>query len=235
MDSPPYGMPVTSFHLAKNVRMRSSLHRDSKPYCQNNSHSPAVISAPNSILLLNDVQLPFEDRHAIKNAIEVGKENKAKTIVLRGDLIDFFAIKKFISNPKERKLKHELAHAKTFLATLRKSFPLARILYKQGNHDFRWNKYLWIHAEQLSDVDDFQLENILGLKPLKIEMVGEGNAIYLGSKLTYVHGHESPLLSLTPASNHNTVFLWFRCFLLITVHLQPPRPFGSDVSEGAFF
>jgi len=50
---------------------------------------------------LNDVQLPFEDRHAIKNAIEVGKENKAKTIVLRGDLIDFFAISKFISNQRK--------------------------------------------------------------------------------------------------------------------------------------
>lgn len=160
----------------------------------NVSKSPTIISVPNRILLLNDIHLPFEDRTSLKNAFEIGKKYQPQTIILGGDVIDFFSISKFISNPKERNLKQELEHTKSFLINLRKIFPYPiRILYKQGNHDFRWRKYLWTNAEQLSDLDDFQLENILNLTSLKIEMVDEGNAIYLGNKLTYLHGHETGL------------------------------------------
>jgi predicted phosphodiesterase len=181
--------------------MKNSSQKESKPHCSNNK-SPTIISVPNKILLLNDIHLPFEDRSSIKIALELGKENQIKTIVLGGDLLDFFAISKFVSNPKERNLKQELSHSKDFLLNLRKSFPTARIIFKWGNHEKRWNQYLWTHAEQLSDLDELSLENILGLKQSKIEMVAEGNLIHCGNNFTICHGHEtglSGILGVYPA------------------------------------
>jgi hypothetical protein len=63
------------------------------------------------------------------------------------------------------------------------------MVWKLGNHEERWEKYLIAKAPELFDVEEFQLEVILQLAKFKIVMVKDKLPIKLG-KLTVLHGHE---------------------------------------------
>lgn len=58
-----------------------------------------------------------------------------------------------------------------------------------GNHDERWEKFLYAKAPEIFDMPEFQLEIILRLGELKIDIVKDKRPILLG-KLTVLHGHE---------------------------------------------
>jgi len=48
------------------------------------------------------------------------------------------------------------------LVTIREAFPKARIIYKDGNHEMRWESYLSFKAPELLGIEDFMLDKVLG-------------------------------------------------------------------------
>lgn len=125
----------------------------------------------NSIGVVNDIHFPFQDDEALFRAIEILKKEKPDVIVINGDLVDFWEISKFNRVPHFGKmLKEELALASSFLSDLRQDHPQARIIYTEGNHEFRIKSYVINNAPALYD-ENF-LPDFLKLNDLKIEWVG---------------------------------------------------------------
>jgi hypothetical protein len=75
------------------------------------------------------------------------------------------------------------------LACVRDSFPRARIIYRLGNHEERYISWMLVKAPELLDIEEFNFENLLGLKKFRMELVGDKRPILLG-KLWTLHGHE---------------------------------------------
>lgn len=120
-------------------------------------------------------------------------------VILNGDIIDLHSISRFEKNPKSRNLKDEIDQTRKFLARLRKSFPNARIIFKQGNHETRWLKHIWSKAEDFSDLPELSLESILWFSKYRIEYSPETEVINLGD-LCVIHGQElKGTLSTYPA------------------------------------
>jgi predicted phosphodiesterase len=141
------------------------------------------------ILILSDLHFPYQNNRAIELALDYGKENKVDCILINGDLIDFANISRHDKDWRSRSINDEFESVRTFLKSLRLNFPNTRIIYKHGNHDERWEKFLYVKAPEIFDVADFQLEVLLRLGELKIETVKDKRPIRLG-KLTVLHGHE---------------------------------------------
>ncbi len=57
-----------------------------------------------------------------------------------------------------------------------------------GNHDERWDVFIWNRAPELFDLENVQLHNVLDFEKYGIERVGD-NPILAG-KLPILHGHE---------------------------------------------
>lgn len=157
-------------------------------------------------LILNDLHIPFHSTPAIMAAIDEAKKRKPTCILLNGDVCDFFSISRFDKNPTESSLKREVDLTRQFLGWLRQEFPKSRIIYKLGNHDEWFDKYLWRKAPELFDVSGVSLRHLTTGKidaipeVPGIEWVEDQRKIKAG-KLNIWHGHEVGKGSIAPPVN----------------------------------
>ena len=142
-----------------------------------------------STLVISDLHFPYQNNKAIETALQYGLDNKVTCILINGDLIDFANISRHEKDFRHRSINDEFIAVRAFLVALRGNFPKAKIVYKHGNHDERWEKWLYVKAPEIFDVADFQLEILLKLGELKIDVVKDKRPIKIG-KLTVLHGHE---------------------------------------------
>lgn len=138
-------------------------------------------------LLLSDIHLPYHDVEALECALDHGHD--ADNVVLNGDTVDFYATSRWDTDPNHRDLAGELQAARQFLMHLRERFPNANIYFKIGNHEERWEKFLWRKAPELCGVPDFKMEKLLRFEDLDIQEIG-GRQLTKAGGLWILHGHE---------------------------------------------
>lgn len=158
------------------------------PQSYANDYTPYEIKQ-SRILIINDLHFPYQNNEAIILALDYGKKKKVDCILINGDLMDQANISRHQRDWRARSIAEEFEAVRVFLKSLRSHFPKCKIVYKHGNHDERWEKYLYNKAPEIFDVNDFQLEILLKLGELKIETVKDKRPIKMG-KLIALHGHE---------------------------------------------
>lgn len=151
--------------------------------------APLRLKGPFRTLVMGDLHVPFHSLEPVTLAMEEGLKRKCDVVLLNGDFIDNHAISRWETDPRERDFAGELDATRQLLGSIRRAFPKARIIFKWGNHDERWDAYMRLKAPELLDVPEFQLESMLRLTELNIESVKDCRPIFLG-KLPTLHGHE---------------------------------------------
>ena len=144
--------------------------------------------ADNNILLISDLHIPYHNIQAITLALDYGKEQKVNTIIINGDLMDFYQMSRFEKDPRKRSIKFEFDSTKAFLVILRDAFPDARIYWLKGNHDVRYEHWLMAKAPEVFDDPYYQLEERLKLNEQRIHLIGDKILVKAG-KLHIHHGH----------------------------------------------
>jgi len=94
-----------------------------------------------------------------------------------------------MKDPRKRSVAHELQALNEFLDVLQQFN--AKIIYKLGNLDERYEHYLMLKAPELLDIPEFKFENLLKAGERKMDVVGE-KRIIKANKLNIIHGHEYP-------------------------------------------
>lgn len=171
------------------------------------------IEGPARALILSDAHIPYHDKTALESALRYGIDNRATHVILNGDILDFFSVSFWEKDPRERDFAAEIKTGREFLAMVRDAFPQARITYKLGNHEERYERYLSVKAPELLGVDDFKFEAILGLSLYSIELVREKRPIRLG-KLNLLHGHEYRFAMSNPVNPARGFFLKAKTHIL---------------------
>jgi predicted phosphodiesterase len=145
------------------------------------------------ILVLSDIHLPYQDDDALFAALQFGLEKDVNCIYLNGDTMDMYQLSRHEKNPANRSFSYELDICRSLLKGIRKMFPNAHIVYKIGNHDERYEKFIRMNP-QLISVQEFELGNLLGFPELRIHEVKSKQWSYAG-KMPLLHGHELPAKS----------------------------------------
>ena len=158
------------------------------------------------IALLSDIHIPYHSKSALELAIKEAKRRKANIILLNGDTMDAHELSRFEKDPRERSFREEIPLVKQFLAYLRHTFPKARIIWKDGNHDERLYLYLRRHAPALLGLDSFEAQSVLGLDENGLGYVTGKRPITCG-KLNILHGHEYPTSALGVVNPARGLFL----------------------------
>lgn len=158
------------------------------PESHADSYEPFEIKQ-SKVLILSDLHFPYQHNEGITLALKYGLEKDVNCILINGDLLDLATISRHERDWRSRSVFDEFESVKTFLKGLRDAFPSAKIIYKLGNHDERFEKYLYAKAPEIFDCVDFKLEILLKLGELRIEIVKDKLPIHIG-KLTVLHGHE---------------------------------------------
>ena len=150
---------------------------------------PFILPKANkNILVISDLHIPYHNIDAITLAFDYGKKEKVNTIIINGDLLDFYHLSRFHKDPRKRYVKQELEAARQFLQVLRFHFKGANIYYLLGNHDVRYQMWLESKAVDLLGCEEFELASLLRLGELGIQIIDDKTLIKAG-KLIITHGH----------------------------------------------
>lgn len=139
----------------------------------------------NKVLILNDLHLPYHSVEAVNVAIDRGVKEGCNTVVLNGDIADYYSLSRWEKDPRNRHFALELDILKEYLDILERLFS---VFYKLGNHEERYQSYLRTRAPELIGVSEFEFSNIMKSRGSKAEFIYK-QKIYLG-KLPIIHGHE---------------------------------------------
>ena len=176
---------------------------------------PYVIEGPARIVGLFDVHVPYHSIEALTGAVQWAKAHDVNILLIGGDFIDFYGLSRFAKDPNKRNATQEILMAVDVLKALYDVLKPSRVIYKMGNHDERFEHYLWQkYAEipQLTQLEEFStitLENVLRKRlgpDFPIEFVGDKRIIKAGN-LNITHGHEFPSGIASPVNIARGLYL----------------------------
>lgn len=195
--------------------------------------TPHDLGVTGLVGVLSDIHVPYHDEVALRAAVDQLQGDKIDALVLNGDTCDFYAISRYTKNPKKRKFKAEVDAVRDMLAWLRKQFPSIPVVFKAGNHEERWNHWLWQHAPEISDDERTGLDEWLDMSDHGITYVDDQRPIMAG-QLPILHGHEKGKGFAAPVNQARGAFLRLHHTVLeghghrTSAHCEPDM-FGREI------
>lgn len=178
-------------NVTRNKITHPSPNRPYNPYnlpkSEAESFEPFIMPYYERVFIMNDIHLPYHDEDALTAAIEWGLKQKPNAIFLNGDVLDFHQLSYFEKDPKKKDFAYELDVFSDFMTKLTKLFKVP-IYYKFGNHEERYDKFLFQKAKELVGVSEFALEQVIK-KRAKCTVIRDKRIVIING-LPYIHGHE---------------------------------------------
>jgi len=156
--------------------------------------------------ILSDAHIPYHVPVALEASVADLKKRKIDVLLINGDWCDFYQVSRWQRDPSRRRFSEELKSVKESLEWLRSEFPKARIVFKAGNHEERWDHFIWNRAPEIYDVGNVQLPQLVELSKFGIEFVADQRIIMAG-KLPILHGHELGSSIFSPVNPARGAFL----------------------------
>lgn len=151
-------------------------------------YSPFVIKGHKRVAIFSDIHVPYHSISTISAAIAHCKKSKPDALLLNGDAIDCHRLSRFIKDPKKRNFKQELDTFKALIEVFEKELK-CQIYFKIGNHEERYEHFLYEKAGELVGIEEFTFENIIKARARGIQIIGEKRVMKLNG-LNGIHGHE---------------------------------------------
>lgn len=194
--------------------------------------SPVTINA-DKILLISDVHIPYHDKAALEIALDYARKEKVNGVIFNGDMTDFYSMSFFDKDPRNRDFANEILTARKILSIIRGEFKNAEILYKIGNHEERFERYLKVKAPEFHGlfandaVGLISYDAIFDTAKNKVKIVKDKRLIEVG-RLKIIHGHELFQTLTNPVNPARGLFLKGKDTALCSHHHQT-----SDHTEGS--
>jgi hypothetical protein len=173
------------------------------PESDETKYEPFIIKAK-KLAVLSDIHIPFHSVAALSAGLDLIQTEKPDAILLNGDTIDFYGLSRFMKDPRKRSVAHELQATRDFLDILSQFG--AKICFKIGNHEERYEHYLMRVAPELLGVREFELKHLLGLDARSIDLISD-KRIMKANDLNIVHGHEFGQSIFSPVNIARGLFL----------------------------
>lgn len=143
------------------------------------------ITKQDKILAIPDIHFPDHDPKSLEIVKYIAKNDDWDQIVILGDMLDMQVLSDFNKSPDivYTGMKKELDLGKDLLGFLRHYNPKAKIVYIQGNHEAREDRYLIKRAPELIGRVDYKKD--LGLDKLGVVFVQD---MYQTGMLGWTHG-----------------------------------------------
>lgn len=141
------------------------------------------------MLLMNDIHIPFHDKKAVEAAIRQGKKAGCQVVMLNGDIMDQHNVSRYPHDGSKLTYVEEIESGVKLLEYVRQEFPKAEIVFKEGNHEERLDKYILSRSLSLFGLKAMTLKSLVKADNVGVEWIGDQRVIHAG-KLRIIHGHE---------------------------------------------
>lgn len=170
------------------------------PPSEEKEYAPHIIEGPQRIAALFDIHCPYHSIEALTAALEWFKQHEPTIVVIGGDFFDFYGLSRYMKDPDKRSPAEEIRIGVELLKAIVTALQPKKVIFKMGNHDERFEHFLWQKMGEMSGLQDLEemkeitLENILRKRlgnKFPFEFVGDKRIIKAGN-LNITHGHEFP-------------------------------------------
>jgi predicted phosphodiesterase len=147
-------------------------------------------------IVASDLHVPYHDVDAIRLMLEYAEgHGYTDYVIINGDLLDCYQLSHWLRDPDARNFAGELDKARQLLQVFASRF--GKVIYKLGNHESRFTRYMMERAPELLGIPWLSFDNLLGnpdtrepvSKWLGVEIVPDNRVMTAGA-LTILHGHE---------------------------------------------
>ena len=97
--------------------------------------TPHVMRVTGPVGILSDVHVPYHSEIAVAAAVGFLKEQNLAGLLLNGDIADFYAISRYMKDPKQRDFKGDQQAVRDVLEWSRHELPGIPLVYKLCNPD----------------------------------------------------------------------------------------------------
>lgn len=174
---------------------KATHRRDNRPYnpyklpeSNEAKFEPYIMAGHKRVAIFSDIHIPYHSIEALTVAIDYVKNEKPDALILNGDALDFHGLSRFCKDPRKKNFADELETWRQMFDVFDREFK-CKIYYKMGNHEERYEHYLYMKAGELVGVEEFELSALLQARAKGIEIISGKRIIYAGN-LCILHGHE---------------------------------------------
>lgn len=140
------------------------------------------------MVIVNDLHIPYHDPLTVSLALKAIKDIRPDYICINGDIIDFYTISRFSTDPARRKdLQQDLDSTRSIIKEIKEASD-ARIFLCAGNHEDRLRQYLWTKAPELAELRDLDIRHQLGLDIFDIDFAPYDSIVKVNNVFKIEHG-----------------------------------------------
>ena len=177
----------------------------SLPPSDEESFIPYKIKGHKKGLIINDIHLPYHSQEALTAMLDYAVTYQPDFIFINGDLLDFHSLSFFQKDPRKKHFAEELEMLKEFISILDRTFK-CKIYFKFGNHEERYESFLFQKAKELVGVEEFELKTIIQNRCPNIEIITNKRIVDING-LPFIHGHEFGRGVFSPVNAARGLFL----------------------------
>lgn len=135
------------------------------------------------VLATSDWHVPFQDDKYVQAFIKYAKKKQPDTIILNGDMLDFFMLSKFTKG-EGRNPYQEITILRKYLQQLRAACPKSVIFYVIGNHETRLERYVLSKAPELQSL----IEDVFTIVKTKDFNIHGCGSVLVNNTFIFKHG-----------------------------------------------
>ncbi len=140
--------------------------------------------------IINDTQHPYQDNECLTLVERFLQEIELHYLIYNGDLNDLYLLSKFNKNPRRiNDLQSDVDSTKAMLYRHGKLFPNTKRILIAGNHEFRFQSFLWANATALSSLDCLNLPALFKLSDYGVDFVNYEQGLMVNKDFLIIHGN----------------------------------------------
>lgn len=142
-----------------------------------------------TIAVIGDTHNPFQDEQALAVVERFLGELKPNYLIYNGDISDFYQVSKFDKNPARiANLQSDLDNTKDMFARHRRLLPDTEMILTYGNHEYRWQKFLWSAMPAAASLDCLTVEKLYDLDEYGIRHIDYEQGLMINGVFLILHG-----------------------------------------------
>ena len=208
------------------------------PKSEEKEYLPYIIEGPQRIAALFDVHAPYHSIEALTAALDFLSDKDITTLLIGGDFFDFYGMSRYAKDPDKRNTAEEIKIGVELLNKIFDELKPEKVVFKYGNHDERFEHYIWQKFAEIPQLTDFEemkqisletiLRNRLG-KDFPIDFVTDKRIIKVGN-LNVAHGHEFPSGISSPVNIARGLYLRAKANTICGHHHRSSSHVEQDIN-----
>jgi predicted phosphodiesterase len=166
----------------------------------------------------SDLHFPYENKDNVEAFLKGVAKVKPDTIILGGDIVDFYKISRFDKDPLNPiTLQDEIEVVQDFLESLRNVSSRSKIYWLEGNHEERLTKYIRINAPEFASLPALSFTRLFELDKFNVEYVKDTTVLQI-EDWVFRHGHENGNGSTPGLSARKGIMMYGKNYIQGHIH-----------------